>query len=314
MRYSEVVDVVNKVFEEYEIKLTVRQIYYRLISPPYQLFANTMNNYKQFDKILTKARERGDVDWERIEDRARAIIGGDYGWNNPDDYLNYKIEDLKNCDSDYTRAMWDNQLQYVEVWVEKDALATLFSNAVRGFRVVTFPSRGYSSFTKVMEAIKDRFLDRIQKGQQIIILHFSDHDPSGLDMGKDLLNRLKDYLKTKIDELSDDLVFVDKFNSERPFFQIFRVALTFDQVKEFNLAPNPTKSADPRAKDYVAQYGDQCWELDAVPPDRLPDIIKRAVQKFIEAPKWNEIVQTTEKERQTLKEKLAKLKISFGEE
>ena len=77
MRYAEVVRASNEVVAQYDIRLTVRQIYYRLVSPPYQLFENTAGNYKGFDRILTRAREKGDVDWTRIEDRARTVLGGE---------------------------------------------------------------------------------------------------------------------------------------------------------------------------------------------------------------------------------------------
>jgi len=316
MRYDEVVEAVNKVMREYTMRLTIRQLYYRIISPPYQLFANTMNNYKAFDKVMTKARERGHVDWRRIEDRARGTIGGDYGWASPDAYLDEKIDELKNAADHYTRAIWDNQPQYVEVWVEKDALATLFSQAVGGFRVVTFPSRGYSSFTKVMEAIIERFMERWKRGQQVIILHFSDHDPSGLNMSQDLFNRLRDYgVQAISDEGGDEGIDAEnKFSHERPYFEIVRCALTYDQVQQFQLASNPTKSADPRSKDYVAKYGDKCWELDAVPPDSLQEIIRRSVWQFIDADLWKQTRETMEKEQQQLREKLVRLKITFDEE
>ena len=179
MKYSEVVPVVREIIESYTIRLTVRQIFYRLISPPYQLFAGTQNNYKQFDRILTRAREKGDIDWRRIEDRARTTLGGDYGFESPEEFINYKIKDFKNSWMFYDRRMWDEQDCYVEIWLEKDALATLFSEVARKYRVLVFPSRGYSSFTKIMEALtdKDRFPRYIRMGKPIVILHFSDHDP-----------------------------------------------------------------------------------------------------------------------------------------
>jgi hypothetical protein len=313
MRYDEVVEAVNKVIEEYTMRLTVRQIYYRLISPPFQLFANTSNNYKSFDKLLTRAREKQDVDWRKIEDRVRGTIGGDFGWENVEDYLNEIIADFKNAPERYTMPVWDNQPRYVEVWVEKDALATLFSQAARGFRIVTFPSRGYSSLTKVMEAVSDRFIQRLKKGQQIVILHFSDHDPSGLDMGEDLLTRFREYLATAmIDEGIEEEMMV-KFDEKNRALTLIRCALTYEQVQQFKLASNPTKIADPRSKDYVAKYGDQCWELDAIPPDNLQDIIREAINNEIDVAKWDEILGEIEIRRHDLREKWKRLDIHFDD-
>jgi hypothetical protein len=90
MRYQEVVGATNRILGEYRVRLTVRQTYYRLISPPYQLFANTATNYKSFDKIITKAREREEIDWKRIEDRARTIWGGEKDvFGSPEDYVEW---------------------------------------------------------------------------------------------------------------------------------------------------------------------------------------------------------------------------------
>ena len=318
MKYSEVVPVVREIIESYTIRLTVRQIFYRLISPPYQLFAGTQNNYKQFDRILTRAREKGDIDWRRIEDRARTTLGGDYGFESPEEFINYKIKDFKNSWMFYDRRMWDEQDCYVEIWLEKDALATLFSEVARKYRVLVFPSRGYSSFTKIMEALtdSDRFPRYIRMGKPIVILHFSDHDPSGLNMTVDINNRLfkRDYLVRGLAEVfsSEELEKIKElFKGKEWLVKVERCALTYEQVRRYNLPPNPTKKADPRSKWYVQQYGDQCWELDAVEPSELQRIIENSILKWINREKWNETVKKIEGEKQKLKEKFEKAKISF---
>jgi len=295
LNYAQVVDVTNKVISQYDVRLTVRQIYYRLISPPFQLFANKMSNYKGFDKILTRAREKEDVDWRRIEDRSRTTIGGDGGWDSPEQFTEYVIQRTKDLWEGYGRPAWRGQENYVEVWVEKDALATLVSNVANRFNVLTYPSRGYSSFTRVKEAIEDRFAEVIDT-RNIFIVHLTDHDPSGLDMTKDLEKRISEY--------SED--------SDR--IEVHRVALTHEQVKQFDLASNPTKSADPRATKYVAEYGDQCWELDALPPDELEKIVELNVKRWIDAKTWNDNVGLIAKEKKQLENKFKNMKISFGEE
>jgi len=333
MDYHSVVEAVNEIIKEYDMRLTVRQLYYRLVSPPYQLFANTRNCYAGFDKILTRARENNDVDWRKIEDRARSTLGVicrlvgskihvisgmsdfEYCWPSSDEFLNAMLEELQNCHKDFTMPMWENQPNYIEVWVEKDALASLFSTAARGYRVVTFPSRGYSSFTKIMEAIEERFMERVKKGQHIIVLHFTDHDPSGLDMTQDLINRLSEYFKHALVNLAeeDEATFdrITASHRKSSIFGVYRCALTHDQVKQFGLASNPTKIADPRSKDYVAEFGDQCWELDALPPDELQKIILRSIIQFTDLKLWAKRGMEVDAERTKLKEKLARLKISF---
>ena len=282
MRYTEVVEATRRVLEEYSYRLTVRQIYYRLISPPYQLFPNTATNYKTFDKILTKARERKEVDWRKIEDRARSILGGEQNiFDSPEGYMDWLFGGLN--ERYYDKSLWKSQLSHVEVWVEKDALSTLFERAVKQYRIVVFPSRGYSSYTKVMEA-----LERFPQRKNVVILHFGDHDPSGLDMSRDLSSRLDAYSDTN----DGGLV-------------VKRIALGIEQVKGLALPPNPTKKADSRAREYTARYGDECWELDAVPPDTLAQWVRDAVEREIDSSAWIETQERVKGEREKIRRALA---------
>lgn len=281
MRHQEVVKATNRILSEYRVRLTVRQVYYRLISPPYQLFANKATNYKSFDKVITKARKKREIDWRRIEDRARSTLGGEKNvFSSPEQY----VEWLFNVsEGHYDKSRWDGQPNYVEVWVEKDALSALFGSAVKPYRTVVFPSRGYSSFTKVMEA-----LERFPKQKSITILHFSDHDPSGLDMSRDIGSRLNDYSR----------------GYQNGGLVVKRVALDIDQVRALNLPSNPTKKADSRAKDYVAQYGDECWELDAIPPDTLSQWVRDAVEREIDMTAWKVAEEKAKEERNTIRQAL----------
>lgn len=303
MKYQSVVVSVNKIISEYpSTKLTVRQLYYRLVSPPYQLFANTITNYKGFDKILTRARENHHVDWTRIEDRSRGTYGPSYPWfgmnvrlggeldtfSDPKDYVDYLFKQL--TDKFYDQSYWAEQSQYIEVIVEKDALTSLFVQVAEEKRVLVYPSRGYSSFTKIMEAIQ-----RLPKDKPVKLLHFADHDPSGLDMTDDLLQRLRDYsAESELD------------------FEIKRIALTIDQVKKWDLAPNPTKAADSRSPNYVAQFGDRCWELDSIRPDDLQDIVRKAILEEVDEAAWEETEERLTKEREKIAKALAKSKKSLS--
>ncbi len=277
MRYQEYVRATNDIISQYDFQLTVRQIFYRLVSIAF--IRNTINSYKLFDSMITRGRERGDIDARSIIDRARQTIGGDYGYTSVEDYIRSKISELEDTEQ-YTRRIWDDQPQYVELWVEKDALATIFSSVANGYRVVTYPSRGYSSFTKVYEAINERF--SIYRDRPITILHFADHDPSGLNMTEDIQSRL------------------ERYGSHA---RVKRIALTYAQVRQFGLEPMPTKISDSRWRQYSMQYGNQCWELDALPPNELQKMIRDAIKGHIDVPKWNRTFKEIEKERASLQKR-----------
>ncbi|MDE1764197.1 MAG: hypothetical protein KGH88_08120 [Thaumarchaeota archaeon] len=277
MQYIEYVRATNNIMSQYNMLLTVRQIFYRLVSSGF--IQNTINSYKLFDRMITRGREKGDIDARRIVDRARQIIGGDYGYASVQDFVRSKISELEDTER-YTRRVWDCQPQYVEVWVEKDALATLFSTIADGYRVVTYPSRGYSSYTKVYEAINKRF--SMYEDRPITILHFADHDPSGLNMTDDIQSRLYRY---------------------GSHAKVKRMALTYTQVRQFGLEPMPTKISDSRWKEYSLQYGSQCWELDALPPNELQNIIRDAIKGHIDVSRWNRTFKEIEKEKRSLQKK-----------
>jgi len=277
LQYKEYVKATNNIISQYDILLTVRQIFYRLVSNGF--IQNTINSYKLFDRMITRGRERGDIDARSIVDRARQVIGGDYGYVSVQDFVRTKISELEDTEQ-YTRRIWDDQPQYVEVWVEKDALATLFSSIADGYRVITYPSRGYSSYTKVYEAINNRF--SLYGNRPITILHFSDHDPSGLNMTQDIQSRLYRY---------------------GSHAKVKRIALTYTQVRQFGLDPMPTKISDSRWREYSIQYGSQCWELDALPPNELQNIIKDAIKAHVDASRWNKTFKEIEKEKRSLQKR-----------
>lgn len=306
MDYTTIVKQVNKIFTQYEFALTLRQIYYRLLPS----IPNTKNSYNYLSKILVKARENGDVDERKIEDRTRSTIGGDDGYNSLQEFVDAMIDDFVNSPEKYfQRKMWKDQDNYVEIWVEKDALSIVISNIAQGLKVTTCPSRGYGSYSYLRSATR-RILRYIGDGKKVTILHFTDHDPSGIDMTRDLGKRMLKYLCMEAgDEFDEKEYDVDPENymRDRFNFEVQRIALTYEMVKKYNLSPNPTKMADPRSPLYVAQFGNKCWELDALEPKILEDLVKRSISHYIDIPKWDKMLETEKKETTNLKKKFSKI-------
>lgn len=273
MKYGNVVRCVNEILSRYEITLTLRQIFYRLVAK--YGYPNKSSAYSQLSKQLVLARVRGDIDETRIEDRSREFLGGDDGFENSDDYIRYRINDFLSSPKYYSRRMWSSQPKFVIVWVEKDALSRVVSMMTDKFNVITAPSKGYASYTYIRKAI-----ERLPTGKEITVLHFADHDPSGIDMTRDLKERLNDYSDLNI--------------------AVQRVALTYDQVREYQLSPNPAKSADPRATKYFSRFGNKCWELDAIEPSELQRLVLQAISNHIDLPTWKKTFEQQEHERQKL--------------
>jgi len=286
LKYEEVVRYVNEILSEYEINLTLRQIFYRLVAS--YNYPNTKSAYSQLSKQLVKARERRDVDPSRIVDRSREFLGGEFwSFDHPSDFLHYKTATFLSSPKRYTRKMWTYQPEFVLVWIEKDALSRVVFTVADKYKVITAPSRGYGSYTYLNEAIS-----YLPEDKEITILHFADHDPSGVDMTRDLEKRLKRYCK--LEGLNLNL-------------NVQRIALNYDQVEKYNLIPNPTKRADPRSKNYVSQFGNQCWELDAIEPNDLQKIVEETIRSHIDFSIWKETLEQQEKERRELEKMFSEI-------
>lgn len=282
--------LVNEIIGEYDIKLTVRQIYYRLVVG--NVMPNTRSYYNSFDSILTTLRKKGLVDPAAIEDRSRQTIGGDVQKiRTPEEFFKATLNYLKESWKDYDLPLWTSQESYIEVWLEKDALSALVSEVCNRYRVLLFPNRGYSSYTMIREAMPRLFL----REQNQMILYFGDHDPSGLQA----IDRIKKDLK------EEDL----------PSENVIPIALTMDQVKEHGLPSQPVKLSDTRAKWYIEKYGTrECWELDALPPDTLQAIVDKAIRDQINQQVWDKELEEIDEGQGEVKRMIDKLMNSLDEE
>jgi hypothetical protein len=294
MKYAELIKAVNEIFTQYTVKLTLRQIYYRLVSK--NLIPNTKASYKGLSHQLVKARESGEVDDSRIEDRSRKKQGnGDYGYEDSEDFVEDRVQRLKDSWEYFTLKQWTDQPKQVIVALEKDALSRLFVDIADGYRINVYATRGYGSYTFVNDMAGD-----LNKDKEVVVLYFGDYDPSGRDIQRDLKERLVKYCG-------------------RDDFTVVRIALTPEQIAEYNLPPMPEDKEtlaklqrDPRTKTYGMTYA---VELDAIEPNELQKLIKSAIIAQIDHEKWQARMKESERLQQELKSKLETVIVTIeGEE
>lgn len=257
-----IIDQANRIIEEYQrqgFTLTLRQLYYQFVAR--DLIANKQTEYKRLGSIVSDGRLAGHIDWNAIEDRTRNLRGVQH-WDSPADIIDAAAKSFR-----YDK--WENQPERVEVWIEKDALLGVIEGVCLELDVDYFACRGYSSQSEQWRAAK-RFDGYGRQGQQVTVLHLGDHDPSGLDMTRDNDDRL-------------DLL-------ARYGIEVERLALNFDQVTQYGPPPNPTKLTDSRARDYLNRYGGECWELDALEPQVIADLIRDAVLERRDEDLWQAAV------------------------
>jgi hypothetical protein len=164
------------------------------------------------------------------------------------------------------------------VWIEKEALAGVFERVCDELRVPFFACRGYTSQSE-MWAAAQRLRRHSKGGQTPIIFHFGDHDPSGIDMTRDIIDRLRLFMGG---------------------LKVERLALNMDQVDEYQPPPNPAKVTDSRADAYIARFGGESWELDALDPNALATLVRNALNGIRDETLWEESGQGEAEARRQL--------------
>jgi hypothetical protein len=265
---------VNQILDEYRaqgFRLSLRQLYYQLVSRDY--IPNNLRSYRNLGNLVSDARQAGLIDWAMIEDRNRSTDIPAH-WDSP-------AQILRSALYSFRTDKWENQPWHVEVMVEKDALSGVLEPVCRRLDIGITANKGYSSSSTMYEIGKR--LDQMDTlGKDICIIYLGDHDPSGIDMTRDVGDRLRMY--SRVNRL-----------------QVIRIALNYDQVQLWNPPENPAKESDARFAAYVAQFGDSSWELDAVEPAQLADLVTAAVQEHLDPDLWDEAVERENRMKEQLK-------------
>ncbi|WP_449060613.1 hypothetical protein [Planomonospora algeriensis] len=248
--------------------LTLRQLYYQFVARDW--IPNSQKEYKRLGEIVSAARLAGAMDWDYIVDRTRNLRDLAH-WESPSDIVQAVAHQ-------YRTARWANQPHRIEVWIEKDALVGVIAGVCERNDVPYFSCRGYTSISEVHQAAQ-RLIGYQEAGQKPVIIHLGDHDPSGVDMTRDIRDRL------------------ELFGTD---LEVIRIALNMDQVRRYNPPPNPAKLTDSRAGAYLRDHGRNSWELDALDPATLDRLISDQIDELLDREQWAQDSAEMEKQRRLL--------------
>lgn len=188
----------------------------------------------------------------------------------------------------YRLPRWEDQSQYAELWVEKQALAGVLEPMAQEFHVTLSVNKGYSSASAMFDAAQ-RFKENSNDGDKdSVLLYLGDHDPSGEDMVRDIEDRLHEFGVVNL--------------------EVKKIALTMAQVEEFDPPPNPAKTTDSRYESYAAKHGTESWEVDALPPDELQRLIRVAFEEVIDVDLMDAVKEREEKHKEKLRRAAARIK------
>lgn len=269
------VTLCDQIVSDYQaqgFRLTLRQLYYVLVAR--NTLPNVPRSYPNLSSLISDARLAGRIDWDAIEDRIRIPV-------HPPEFAN--LEDLVQAAlASFRLPRWEGQTHYVELWVEKDALAGVLQPLALESHATLLVNRGYSS-TSAMYDAHTRFAEKEAQGYDCTLFYLGDFDPSGEDMVRDISDR---FIMFGVD------------------VAVQKLALTKAQIHQYNLPPNPAKRTDPRARAFIARHGASSWEVDALPPEILQQIIRRAFEGVLDRSLLEKVLAREATEKDTLRRAL----------
>jgi hypothetical protein len=262
--------------ESYNGNITLRALHYRLVAAG---MTNDIAHYKKVITTMTGARWSGLIGFDAFLDHERETIGRtEYEETSVDKSVIYAEQQIKAWATSYHKNKWENQKKYVEVFIEKKALQSVFDTPCDDWNVALSPCKGYPSLTFLYSA-KKRFDKAIHYGKTPIILYFGDYDCSGEDIPRSIYDNLN---KMMVDERHGITV------------EVKRIALMEEQVVAWNLPPAPTKIGDTRGKSWC---GLGQVELDAVEPNKLVSLCNDAIAAEFDERKYEDLLKQEREEK-----------------
>lgn len=292
----ELIGHANEIIETHAavgLDMTLRQIHYKLTNRPD--YANTTANYNKLGNLLSKARMAGLVSWTAMVDRERSF--------QRELYFEAPEHVFRNLDASYKRDKWQDQDWYPVVGVEKKALVGVISQMCYEAEVPFIAFKGYSSQSTTWR-LGQRMAGALKKGQRPILFYLGDHDSSGLDMDRDLAERLSLFAGTQI--------------------MVQRLSLTMSQIEEYAPPENPAKDTDSRFDQYRDMmidrhgYGEEddipSWELDALDPLIIQGLIRDAVARIRDEDRWAASMDKEVEDKLYIKELVDQLGLHIEDE
>lgn len=256
---QKLIALINEIIDEYTgkgFRLSLRQLWYQFVARGH--LPNEKPAYRRLENVLKNGRLAGLIDWDAIEDRGRNVQTST-SWSRPNEIIGAS-------EGAYQIDLWAKQEHRVEVWIEKETLLGVICGVCERLRLPYFACEGFNSTSEMWDSGHNRIRGYLDQGQIPIILHLGDHDPSGLDMTRDIRERLTLFAGQPV--------------------EVKRIALNMDQIKKYDPPPNTAKEKDSRYAAYVEKCGKKCWEIDALSPEVLVALIEKHADRYRDPKLW----------------------------
>jgi len=267
----------KNIIAEEDGKITIRHLFYRLVGE--RFLEKNEHEYKKLGSYLMGWRRAGLIPWSAFADNTR--------WYYGTIVFSSMEAALQNTRDTYRRNLWESQNTFVEIWAEKDAIASILLEEAGGFGVRVFPLRGFASGSALHNAA-DSFKAQIKAGKEVHVYYFGDYDPSGLEIDRSAIRNLRE-------DHGVDVHFE-------------RVTVTFDHVKQYDLPTRPPKKNDSR----TAKFMGEAVEIDAMPMDVLRQMVRECITRHIDPDEWAVQLRIEEQERASLADVVRNLGAVMG--
>jgi hypothetical protein len=233
-------------------------VYYQFVSRGWEV--NDDKAYHRIQHTIKTGRLEGVLDWDMIEDRSRTLHEVSH-WRSPAEYV-------RAAGRSYSLDYWKWQHHAPLVLIEKDALIGVIENVCDELRLPYMGLKGFNSTTKNRE-FSETLKDQIEDGRAPIVFHLGDHDPAGLAATESLRNDLELMARQPV--------------------EVVRLALNKDQVEGIpaNVLKDEDEIKDARYPKYLAEHGPEMWELDALEPSVIGELIREAVTDITDEDYWS---------------------------
>ena len=250
--------------------LSDRQIHYALLNDPPLIHAsksdstyrNDKASYNALTELLTRARIAGHIKMTVIQDATRPVVV----WDVHQDVQGFIRREMDGFCKNYWRDLMQSQPNHTEIIAEKNTVDSIIRPVAAKYCIPMTIGRGYCSLRPRYD-IAERF--RQSGKDRLVLLFLSDFDPDGEEIVHSFARSLR-----------------DDFGIEE--IEPIKVALTADQVQEFELPPAmKAKTDSTNYQRFTDKHGDDVWELEALPPATLQQLLQDAIDRVIDVEAFN---------------------------
>jgi hypothetical protein len=243
--------------------MTVRQVFYQAVVR--NIVEKTEQGYDKVQVALANMRRKRAMPYNWIVDFTR--------WQRKPRTFRSIAHALEETSRLYRKDLWESAHSYVEIWLEKDALAGVIEPVTKKYDVSLMSARGYASLSFLSAAAE--YMEA--ENRPVFIYHLGDFDPSGVNAGDKIKQTLRGLAPTT------------EINFKR-------IAVTPEQIAAWDLPGRPTKQSDSRAKG----FGALSVELDAITPNHLRALVEKAIERHLPPHEYRVLMAAEESERQAV--------------